>query len=689
VARTVTPAITSALNSPVATPSLSAIILDTFDRPHACIINANAGRSAILQLAAGTWVRAYTNQPGLGSNASIYSQLITDPSNATQLNTYNLRSSTAAGQAGVALSLFGSTIFLFYQRQSDNHVCYQTSTDAIGWSAETVASSTTVRAWALASAGNNDLFIAQDAVAGHDESQNVILLTYSAGSFSVTATWTNPAVQINGLAAIFGSGTYRLALGAQSRKAGALALCTLTYNGSSWSPVTPVHPLDDPLTGISSPFPSLNLINNVYRLASTVYDSGSASGISGNRTELWTSPDFVHWYLEQLIGTSYTNGANIVTGQNGNGWILADAGTLLRSEASDGVSNPPIDVSDKLHSLHIKEPTNDKITAVATLDNHDGTLTPAYPPTSALRVGAQVQISLGYADANLADSTVPTHSLYIDRIDQVNAELPGQTLEYGTAPHAGDATTPATEHALTILHMSNRARRMERTIHTDKIHAGATLLFLAAEAAVAGGLPAAPTSPGTTQFSQTIDALTIAAPSTYRQVFDRLAHLYAFDWFVDENDQLQLREPLAGDASAFTYGTGTVQTLGHDLAPVRTANHVRIGALTTSGTPPAFADSFDFDRIQAHGETVHHRAADRLLSSSAQAAIRAGLEIRRAQRSAVDGWARLPLNPSHQPLDVITITDESLTTTARISSIEWSIDMNAGAFEQLARLEAP
>jgi hypothetical protein len=93
--------------------------------------------------------------------------------------------------------------------------------------------------------------------------------------------------------------------------------------------------------------------------------------------------------------------------------------------------------------------------------------------------------------------------------------------------------------------------------------------------------------------------------------------------------------------------------------------------------------------MQATGEAIHHRAADRLLSTSAQAHIRATLDIRRSQRTAVNGWARLPLNPAHQPLDVITIADESLNAVARISSIEWLISMDTGLFEQLAQLEAP
>ena len=249
MARAVPDAITEALSSPVQQPSISCRMLDAFDRPYATISHDFSGPSTMIQLPSGGYVRAYVSQPGMGVDASVHTQTFADPNVDVGLDTYALRSASAAQQAGVELVLFGATIFLFYQRLADLHLCFQTSVDGgVTWSAEQVAAATSVRVWAIASAGNDDLFLAQNG-AGGDSAQDVVQLAYAAGSFAVTATWTNSSNRIMGLSVVYESGTYRFVAGAASRAGGGMALCAMTRAAGGWSPLTAIHPIDDPLTG--------------------------------------------------------------------------------------------------------------------------------------------------------------------------------------------------------------------------------------------------------------------------------------------------------------------------------------------------------------------------------------------------------------------------------------------------------
>src|SRR5581483_9960407 len=88
--RSTTPTITTALASNVRTPETSAVLSDPFDRPHAQITNGNSGRSAILYVPSLGYIRAYVNQPVLGSPASPWpstAQRSTSSTNATRTTT--------------------------------------------------------------------------------------------------------------------------------------------------------------------------------------------------------------------------------------------------------------------------------------------------------------------------------------------------------------------------------------------------------------------------------------------------------------------------------------------------------------------------------------------------------------------------------------------------------------------------
>ena len=93
--------------------------------------------------------------------------------------------------------------------------------------------------------------------------------------------------------------------------------------------------------------------------------------------------------------------------------------------------------------------------------------------------------------------------------------------------------------------------------------------------------------------------------------------------------------------------------------------------------------------MQDTGTLHYNHIADRLLTTPAQCQIRADLELRRAQRSALAGTVRIPLNPGHQVLDPITTVDETHgSVTSRIHRLTWIADMTTGEFDQLAETGA-
>ena len=404
-------------------------------------------------------------------------------------------------------------------------------------------------------------------------------------------------------------------------------------------------------------------------MAAVCEDSGAASGLSSPHVESWTSADFVNWFLEQIAATTEPYGLSVVAGPIANGgWVLAGAGSTQVSQVAAGAAFPALDVSDDVLSLDVSEPANEKCTATLILDNHAGQYTRQIDPVDSFRVGARVEIELGYGG-----ETVPTHRLYVDRIEHTNAPL-------STVTQMFDPPCPD-DRATISLHLSNRARRMD-----TQVHASAGLGYLVNDVAIAAGIDGC-VVPATPQFAQTVDQFAISVGDTWRASFDRLARLYGFDWFVDESDAMQLREPAAGDPISFAYGTESVQPLSHSLTAQRRGNTIKVAGKADGS--PIFADAIDVAAVAAGGEIVHERAADRMLSTAGQLQIRAGLDLRRAQRAAADGWIRLPLNPGHQPLDVIAVNDESLSCVVRLTNITWRVDFRTGVFEQLAQLEAP
>ena len=93
----------------------------------------------------------------------------------------------------------GATARLFYQRLSDQAICYQDTADGVAWSDEQVAATPATNAWALASGSIFHVYAALNHSAGDQSKQDVVEYLWAGGlGWSGPQVWTNPPVQISG-----------------------------------------------------------------------------------------------------------------------------------------------------------------------------------------------------------------------------------------------------------------------------------------------------------------------------------------------------------------------------------------------------------------------------------------------------------------------------------------------------------
>jgi hypothetical protein len=638
--RTISAELQAAANWSPAAPALRVVLRDGLDRPAAEITTGEVGRSAATQLADGTAVRAYVSQPSVDDPATVYRQNIGNVSDGGTIGPYSAGSTGAEGQAGVALTVIDGTLFLFYQRLSDHAVCYQTSVDGVTWSDEAAAISPGVHAWGIAAAAGV-LAVAIDDP--DDSAQALVLYEWTGSVWTALSTWPSGPIAIRGLSMVTDGAGFVIAMGSPSRSGGALSPCVVSFDGSEWSSLTAVRPIDDPALGLSCPYPSIGEVAGRLTLSTTIYDDGSASGSAGSITEMWTSPDGQTWHLWRVVSEpSFQYGGNI-TGLNGSGFLLFDAGTLVPSRLAAGLANPDLDVSTTAESITIREPASDTVRAVIALVDDDGAFVPrpepADGPLGAFRAGAQVDVSLGYGGA-----TVVTHSLSIERIES-------RFL----------IRDPALRR--TLLFCSNRAEVLARPVAVPLNWSGLTVWELVEAIAYAGGIAAVGSPPGTPQFSQIIGSFGLNPAGTYLDALEALAHVFGFEWFVDENDVLQVREPSSDDEPGFTVGAvaGRVR---------------RVNFISDTGPGAWFEDST--------GGGDCSGLYDVTLSPD-QAALRAALTARRMARERTGGRLTTGLQPAAQPLDVVSIAGEE--DPVRIRRIVWIVDLRRMRFEQVMEVE--
>jgi hypothetical protein len=655
VSRTLPGAITTALAATGAQPSLSVVVQNLSTQFQLLASDATTGRTTALTTSAGTIIRAVVSIAG--DPATLTIQRITSPTTAAQWTAARTTiATTARGSAGCALAQAGATIRCFYYNHAASTIVYRDSTDdGVTWGAET---STHASPWAagnlchgIAATSITNVFVTSALYAGFDLAAAIIYqTTFSGGSWGA---WANvgpaapPWGQLRGLCNAGG----QIFAGVQSRTLKTGCSLSSSWAGPPWHDWTTILAMDNKNLGLTYAYPFAAWDGNQYTLAAMLQDDGTASGTVQTRTGVFQGGVDLQFHLVGTIGnTLSTNACAFLIGST---IYVFDAGHVYQ-----GIPTPSsIDVSGDVLSLHITELPNAPQAISLVLANDQG----QYTGVQSLTPNATVSIALGYNGTTLA-----THVAYIDSLtlaaspENLTCEISGRSI----------------------------SKFLEQVIARALIYSNQTIAQLVTAIFKATGL-ALDTLPTTSQFSQVLPCFMLQPGDTWATALNRLGNVYGYTTLDRCTPSVTIVEPQASDASQWSYTTDTFGLAWAQHADQSTLIRV-IGQSAT--TTPAFADLTDDTAILLSGGERYRHIVDRNLTTAAQARIRAQRALRMEQEAASSGVLTVSLNPQHELMDVVTVTDSRVGLTAqtmRIHGIDWHIDMGSGEWLQHLHVQLP
>lgn len=632
------------------TPEISATIgaNETALAPFAS--GGTPGRSAAIISSSGKILRASLPQEAPAGTVTV--QRIT-PSFPTSWTAAGVTvTTTAAALAGVCLVQTGGTTRCFYQRSSDNLVSYKDSTDdGLTWGAETSIPT-------LPGLMPNCAGICADSITQvwaaqylYETAATALYRSHNTGSWSAWSVEgpTSPGwaamrgvnVAVNGATRAFAAG-----MGMRGYDSGVSA-ASFTWDGTTYSDAEYIQQLDSPAAGISCAYPDIWWDGSRYYATVTM----TSLTPTDTRTAVYTSTDAITWIPLLHAGTAFAYGAHflIVAGVT----YIFDAATCYTTGGSTG----PLDVTDDVLSLEITEKSNEPASLTLLLSNANGQHTLA----SHLADNTPLTLSLGYGG-----QAVETHTFYIDDW-QLTSSATIQTL------------TIAARDYLKLLDYTST-----RMIVWQNLTVAQMLVNLADQAGVSIGAP-----PATPQFSETLSCFLISPGEPFLHALNRLSTVFGFMYVAGGGTSVLLMDPQASDPSTWSYGSEILAASRGREADA--ANVVRVtGAQPPTTFDPAWSEATDGADIALTGQERFRNVVDRLLTTSEQCAIRAGLELRAEQRTRTHAQLTVALNPAHQVGDVIDATDTGCGmagTHYRISGISWIARLASGEWEQHLTLE--
>jgi prophage tail gpP-like protein len=197
------------------------------------------------------------------------------------------------------------------------------------------------------------------------------------------------------------------------------------------------------------------------------------------------------------------------------------------------------------------------------------------------------------------------------------------------------------------------------------------------------------TLPGTAQFAQTVPCFVITPGETWASALNRLSAVYGFEVTATPDPALRITEKGSSDPAAYTYSGDHLAVAWGPVSD--TSNLIRVIG-STGTTSVVFAEVVDATGIASSGVVRYRHVVERMLDTSARCAIKAGLLLRDEQAASARGTLTVQINPQHEVLDVITITDSRAgmnNQSARIHAIDTVIDWADGRWVQHLQLQKP
>jgi hypothetical protein len=671
--RTLTTAVQNALAATGRAPVISAQLFDPIE--HYSVyqtLGIAEGVSAACVANDGSIVRAYVDRPAGAFVATLSVQRVTDPSQGTQWSTWSvLSSANLLRDAGCTLSNNAGVLHVFAQSGASpfNLLVWTSSDNGATWSGPTTIAAINAAVRGLGSAGQNDIFYAYDSTGG----VALAVSTYSGSTWSAPSTWT-----LGVLPACLGidaawdatNNRYLLPVSDGSQITG----YSFTPGGGAWALVGSIAPLDSGSSvGISRAYPRLQRFDSLYCLSYLEIDSGAFTGLSYSYSRLRQSPDFIHWSDGFLLSQRWSFGPTWLkapappAGSAGPAYYVLNNTYAWRASLYNP-ANPQsyLDVSSQTLAVQRREQRGKAGQVTLRLSNAGG----QYNSLSMLGLNTSLALAEGYNDPTTGSpSTVAVGIYYVDR------------YQYARSP----------VHNELLITASDATKRLDRGARLQTTYSSRTLSWLLTELAARAGLFALSIL-ATSQFSQIVPNYVVPAGHTLRRALNDLCAIYSVYYFLDQTETLQFRELSASDTAVWSYQPEIeTLTLGSDD---QQANHIVVTGRASAG-PLVYGESYDFAHITQTGQERPLYHTDPRLTTSAQAALKAGFLLSDEQRASAHHTITVPANPGLQLLDVVTLTDSpaptgtNITTNARIAALEMHYDAQQAQFDLTLTLEQP
>lgn len=629
---------------------------------------SNDGWSDLCIASDGSIIRVRITWGGGGADfvQSLQWQRITDPTSATQWTTWT----TFGGGSGniwddgsCCVSNNSGTIRAFAQQGTGGAAIWVWSSTDNGqtWS----ASPTTVLTppgnaliKGIGSAGNNDVFFLYDTFGGEAIGASFI----SGGSWSTLINTSSPVVQQGkGLSVVWNSGTAQYYL----IYADPYTVYEHTYTPATntWTFISTLSPQNT--QAINRRSPRLSLIDGIYTLVYVELDGGLLTGTIYSYPRVRQSVDLLNWSTGFILHDMPTGfNCNLLQtttpGATRNRYIAA---TLTRVEYSNVFS--PSDATQYLDLSHYvlaykrEEELGKPAQLTVLLDNSNGVLNSAvsvygttYQP---IGLNTTLVLSEGYYTGN------PPTAREVIQVGKYRIKQ----IAFDRAPDRSQILLSAQD----ISNYLDNASRYQSSYINNTVQS-----VMQNISTLAGVLHT--NVPSITQLQATTPTFLLRAGQKYRSALDELSRVGWVEYFLDQNEVLQVLQLNPTDTPVWTYSP-EIETL------VLGSDDERVNHIIVSGKPPAGpsvpigsvtnAEAFDDVHLHVTGLERFMAYTDIKLPTQALCQTKATYLLQQAQREQVAHTITVPANPALQLLDVITITDQpgtvsgtGQTTNARI-----------------------
>jgi predicted nuclease of predicted toxin-antitoxin system len=683
--RTITPALATEIHAKTRVPAIVLLAEDHINHLEQSILTASNSDcwSDMCVANDGSIIRVRVTWGGGGADfvQSFQWQRVSDPTNAAQWQSWTTFSGAAGniwGNGSCAVSNNNGLLRAFAQQGQGGAAlwCWTSTDNGLHWSGQpttVVVPPGNALIKGIGSAGNNDVFFLYDTVAG----EVIGGCFYTTAWSSLVSATLSPLVDGRGLAAVWDSviGRYTLIYADPYNIYAALYTPELIR----WEQLETIAPTTS--IALSRTSPRLSLIDGVYHLVYVEGDSGLFTGTIYSYPRVRQSVDLQNWSQGiALHDMPTTFGANFVVcvppTETRMRYIAATAQKVELGHAFlETDPTRSLDLSEYVLEYQRVEEAGKVATLTVTLDNSTGALNSfvsqyslTYRP---IGLNTTLVLSEGYRTTSypIHDETIVVGRYHIRRI--IIDRVPGESRIQLIA-----------EDCSSLLDLENRYQLNYNNpvVRTLVRHVCTLAGILQIEI------------PPVAQLESSILTFVLHAGQRYRQALDELCQIGWVEYFLDENEVLQIRELSSDDPIIWQYAP-EIETLivGSDATR---ANHIIVSGKPPAGplVPPGSvtnAEIFDDTHIHVTGLERISMYTDVKLFSSQLCNRKADFLLQQEQRHQFSYSIVVPVNPALQLLDVIAVSDQSgvagstgLSFNARIYRQEVTYLAEAAVYEQ-------